>query len=382
MDLKLNQDQLILKNTVRSFILKEFHDDYVRQLCVENKYPPEFDCKIGELGLFGLCFPERYGGADMGPIEVAIVIEQLSRFSIDFGMSYGLNLLGGLIILNFGTETQKNQLLPEMIKGNLSFSLGYYEQFLINDLNKINGLISIFDGILKTNVITFYSEKRNQDKNIILLPLRDKEEKLVFVLLPQNLMGEGETQDILGRDLLGLKKFTIEEMGCNEGQLLTKGEEIFDYTVNWMKFINTISCIGNMKTVINETIKYAKEREQFGKPIGTFQSLKHLIVDTKTMVDASRLFGYWLAWLIMKNNGKLANLLKEINMANGFVTKSYVNATNCGMQVMGGFGYMSESKMERYSRDSGMTSYYVEDAFLQKMTVAQVLYEETGKSNC
>jgi len=372
MNLNLNEEQLMLKNTVRSFVSRELPEAVVSDLCLKKEYTPEFDRKIAELGLFGLCFPERYDGTDLGPIEVAIVIEQLSRYSIDFGMSYGLNLLGGLTILNFGTEIQKNRYLPELIKGDLSFSVGYYEPFLFNDKSKITGCLSTVNGKLTITGSVFYSERRDPDKNFILLPLLN-EEQLAFVLLPQNLLGKGEILDTLGRDLLGLTKFTVEEIDCNEGQLLSKGEEIFIFAVNWMKFINLMSCIGNMGTVIDETINYAKEREQFGKPIGTFQSLQHLIVDTKTEVDTSRLFGYWLAWRIKKNNGNLTKVLKEINMANTYVTQAFVDAVNTGIQVMGGYGYMLENHMERYIRDARMTTYFVENSFLQKMLIAEKL---------
>ncbi len=147
--MKLSEEQSILKETVRSLILKEFTKDYISQLCLNKEYPPEFDKRIAELGLFGISFPEKYNGSNLGPIEVAIVIEELSRYSIDLGISYGLNLLGGLAILNFGNEAQKNKYLPEIIKGDLSFSLGYYGPFLFNDLSKINGYLFVNEGKLK-----------------------------------------------------------------------------------------------------------------------------------------------------------------------------------------------------------------------------------------
>jgi len=372
MDLEFNQEQSILKDTVRSFILREFPKDTVSQLCNKREYPSEFDKNLVELGLFGICFPGKYNGSNLGAIEVAIVLEELSRYSIDFGISYGLNLLGGLTILNFGTEIQKDKYLSEMIKGNLSFSIGYYEPFLFNDLSKINGSMSMIKGKQKISEIVIYSEKRDAKKNIILFPLY-KEEKLTFVLLPQKILRGGDIRDILGRDLLGLMKHEIKDIECSEDQLLINGKEIFSFIVNWMKFINLMSCVGNMGTVIDETINYAKEREQFGRPIGSFQSLQHLIVDTKTEVDASRLSGYWLAWLIKKNNGNLATVIKEINMVNTYVTKAFVDAVNTGIQVMGGFGYTLETPMERYIRDARMTTYFVEDAFLQKMIVAERL---------
>ncbi len=378
MDLKLSEEQSILKETVRSFILKEFTKDYISQLCLNKEYPPEFDKRIAELGVFGISFPEKYNGSNLGPMEVAIVIEELSRYSIDLGISYGLNLLGGLTILNFGNEVQKNKYLPEIIKGDLSFSLGYYEPFLFNDLSKINGYLSINEGKLKITGNSIYSERRDPDKNLILFPL-NTEEKLTFLILPQTLLGKGEILNTLGRDLLGIVKYSIKEINCGKEHLLnyyTNGEKILNFLVNWMKFINFMSCIGNMETVITDTINYSKEREQFGRPIGTFQSLMHLIVDTKVKIDTSRLFGYWIAYLMAKaqNNSLSSNgILKEINMANSYITQAFVDAANTGLQVMGGFGYTLETNMERYTRDARLTTYFIEDNFLQKLLIAEKL---------
>lgn len=376
MDFKLNEHQSLIKESVRSFILKEFPEDRVKELCLKREYPIEFDKKIAELGLLGICFPEKYGGSNFGTTEVAITIEELSKFSIDLGISYGLNILGGLTILHFGTDIQKKNYLPEMINAKISFSLGYYEPFLFNfnDLSKRNLNVStLFNEDLVINGSAIYSENKDPDKNFILLPLKI-ENGLILKLLPQRLLGRGEVVHTLGRDLLGLVKFNIKDLKFSKDQIIISDNErkILSFLENMMKFINLMSCIGNMHTVISETISHAKTRVQFGVPIGTFQSLQHLISDAKVKVDASQLFGYWISWLI-ENNREIHSIEKEINMANCYITQSFIDAVNVGIQVMGGYGYIKEHNMERYIRDARMTTYFIEDTFLQKLLIAKKL---------
>lgn len=384
MDLKLNEHQSLIKDSVRSFILKEFPEDRINEFCLKREYPREFDKKIAELGFFGICFPEKYNGSGFGMTEVAIVMEELSRYSLDLGMSYGLNMLGGLTILNFGTEIQKNNYLPKLIKGEVSFSLGYYEPFFFNGQFRGNGYISVNTGELVITTGTIYTEKRELDKNFVLLPLK-LDEGIVLVFLPQALLGEGEVLDTLGKDLLGLVKYSIKDIkdiNCSKGQIVINDRErnILSFILNTAKFVNLICCIGNMRTVINETIEHARKRIQFGRPIGTFQSLQHLIVDAKMKADASELFGYWVASLI-ENHGRIVDMQKEINMANCYVTQSIIDVVNVGIQVMGGYGYIKENNMERYIRDSRVATYFLEDGFLQKRIIAERLGLFRDKEN-
>lgn len=370
MDLKLNNEQLILKDTIRSLVSKEFREERVTELYRKKEYPVEFDKKIAELGLFGICFPQAHNGSELGAIETAIVIEELSRFSVDFGLSFGLNVLGGLVILNFGTESQRSGFLPRLVKGDVSFSVGYNEPFLFSPANKKRVNVSIGGSTIKGKINEIYSERRDVDKNFVLIPLY-KGRKQALIVLPQKLMGDPVSVDTLGRNLLGLVRYNHTNISGLTDGFIIEHERLFQFITNWLKFINLMSCIGNMDNVINKTIQYSKEREQFGSPIGTFQSLQHLIVDAKTAVDASQLFGYWIAWLIDKYDFDLTKILKEVNMASTFVAQAFVRVVNTGMQVMGGYGYMVEGYMERYIRDARMAAYFPEEGFLQKISIAK-----------
>lgn len=377
MDFKQNEQQALIENAVRSFILKEFPEDHIKELSLEKKYPIELDRKMAELGFFGICFPEQYGGSGFGATSVAIVIEEVSRYALDLGLSYGLNVFGGLSILNFGTEVQKNTYLPKMINGEISFSAGYYEPFSFTDMTKIKGNILEQGGKVVMRESVIFSEKRSPNKNFILLPLVLKD-RAVVAIVPQVTLGEGEVLNTLGMNLLGMVKHIIKGIGLEKAQLIDGEGNVLGFMANLLKFINTMSCIGNMRHVVSQTIEYSKKRVQFGSPIGTFQSLQHLIVDAKIKADVSKLFGNWIAWLI-ENNNKIESIEKEVNMANCYVTQAFMEVVNTGMQVMGGYGYIIDNNMERYTRDARMTTYFVEDAFLQKKLIAKYVADEKNQ---
>ncbi len=373
MDLNLNEEQLMLKTTVQSIVQNEFSEEYVRQLCREKKYPKELDNKLSELGLFGVCFSEKYGGAGLGFLEVGIIIEELSRYSIDLGISFGLNILGGMMIHEFGAESDKETFLPLLATGKMTFSIGYYEPFVVMDEAQITANISVNGDSVELSGKEIFSEKRDSKENHILLPVYNKN-KLALLIIPEKELRYAGTVDTLGRDLLGLVKHEIGEEPIQlEKALVINDEDSLRYLEKWLKIINLVSCAGNMKTVIENTLRYSKERIQFERPIGTFQAIQHMIVDAKIKADASRMYAYWILWLIdkEKNAGNQFDLTKEINMANVYTTQSFVDAVNAGLQIMGGYGYIVESHMERYIRDARNTTYYVEQPFLQKRQISE-----------
>lgn len=372
MELKLEEEQQILKDAVKSLIQRDYSEPRVAQLGRQQDTLAEFHDQLVQLDISGICFPEQYGGVNLGPVEAAIVIEELSRYAVDLGMSFGLNVAVGSMILRYGGDHQKDRYLRGLISGEMTACIGYAEPFCLGDARTIRHHMLEKNGslIIKTDLL--YSERRELAKGLMLLPVK-KEEDLVLALIPLTRLCGGQPVDTLGRELLGQIAYPPQEIPCDAQQLFGRGETMLTDVANWMKFVNTLSCIGNMKTVLEKTLQYAKEREQFGKPIGTFQAIQHMIVDAKIGLDGALLYGHWLAWLLEENQRDTLKMTREINLANLFVTEAFVNAVNTGMQVMGGFGYMKESHMERYARDARMTTFAIEDGFSQRRLIASGL---------
>jgi len=127
--------------------------------------------------------------------------------------------------------------------------------------------------------------------------------------------------------------------------------------------------VGNAQTVVDDAVRYAKEREQFGQPIGKFQEIAHMLADMQTDVDAARLLAYRAASLIAK--GRPA--LREVSMAKLFGSEALVRPSNNGMQILGGFGYIMETDMQRYFRDARIVTVSAGSSQVQRNIIARTM---------
>lgn len=368
MDMEFSQEQLMLKDTVRSLIRKEFPEETVRQMCIDGEGLSALESKLVELGVSGICFPEQYGGEELGWMDVAVVIEVLSCFSIDMGMACGTNLAAGMMLLQYGSAPLVKRYLPKLISGKASACIGYAEPFMLGATPQADAKDGD-DATIEIHSDTIYCENRKVKTGLLFLPVDLNGETTLAVVPLKDLKG-GQAVNMVGRELLGQRVYPPQVVQCERHRIFEPQAQLMCALSNYLKFFNVMSMAGNMKTVVNTTTQYAKAREQFGQPIGKFQAIAHMIVDAKIGLDISTLYGYWLASQLENAKGDAGDLTREINMANTFVSQTYANITNTAIQVMGGYGYMNESHIERYARDARMTAFYVEDSYAQKIAVA------------
>lgn len=368
MNIELSQEQLMLKDTARLLVRKEFNDEMIRAMIQSGDDLSLFESKLTNIGISGICFPERYGGEDLNIIDVAVVIEALSRYSIDMGMTCGINLTAGIAILRYGSEFQRKNWLTKLISGKASACFGSSEPFAFNRMQPAT-VKDVGKDEVEIRLPTVFCENKPPKTALLFLPVTVKGES-TLAILPLKELEIGDSVATVGRKLLGQCRIPAQVIRSKQAQLLDPHPAMMQDVTNTLKFFNVMSIVGNMKTVVERTIEYAKAREQFGRPIGTFQSIAHLIVDAKIGLDSSILYGYWLAWLLAQQNGDSSAVSREANLANTFVSQSFIKAVNTAIQVMGGYGYMNESHMERYARDARMTTFYVQDSYAQKMAIA------------
>jgi hypothetical protein len=368
MDVEFSQEQLMLKDTARVLIRKEFPEETIREMCMAGAGLAEFEAKLAALGVSGICFPERYGGEELKMTDVAVVIEALSRFSIDMGMACGVNLAGGIALLRYGTEAQRRTWLTKLISGKASACFGSSEPFAFGGIPPAI-VKNASEATVEIHMKHIYCENKDVRTGLLFLPVK-MNGRTTLALIPLKALKSGQVVEMVGRKLLGLRMYPQQIIRCDKTQILNPQTALIPAVTNYLKFFNVMSIVGNMQTVVDKTIQYAKARKQFGQAIGTFQAIAHMIVDAKIGLDSSTLYGYWLAWQLEKQNSDASKLNSAVNMANMFVSQSFANAVNTAIQVMGGYGYMDESHIERYARDARMTTFYAEDSYAQKMMVA------------
>jgi alkylation response protein AidB-like acyl-CoA dehydrogenase len=377
MDFELNENQRILKQAIRQFVKNECPEDKVHEWDETGSFPYElYNLMASKLGIFGLPFPEEYGGSGMGALEFVLVGEELARFSFDIGAGYGVPIFNGLTLLKFGNEKQKAFYLPEVVTHTRRLSISITEPNSGSDAASLTASARQDGDVFILNGQKTFASGADLLGNIICMYLRtagpDSGHKGISLFLVPNDLAGLTLQRIptLGRRILPACEIFMDDVIVSKDNLvgsLDGGWSILLDGLNLERIFSTSCYIGNTQTVLDNTLEYAKNRKQFGRAIGSFQAIGHMLSDMASQLEACRLLTYRGAWLI--DQGKAAT--KEVSMAKVMASELYVWATNAGMQIMGGYGYCMDSSMQRYFRDARICTITAGTSQIQRTIIAR-----------
>ena len=378
MDFSFTEEQNMLRESVRKMLDRIATPAYVRAMDEEARYPYEVYDAIVEMGLIAMVFPEQYGGLGGNVIDFAIIAEELGRKSYDLMGAYGTSVFNGLNLLHNGSEAQKRHYLPRLMSGEIRMSISMTEPDAGSDAGAmrtfaqregdewvINGQKVFSTGAgAKNNIISLYAKTDNSvhyRKGISLF--------LVDNTLPGIRLRKLDT---LGRRSLGTYEVFFDNLRIPADCIVGEPNRGWDYMLSGLqleRLMTTAAYCGAAQDVVDQALAYAKERKQFGKPIGNFQAIAHMLADMQTEVEASRLLMLHAAWLLAQ--GKDA--LKVLSMAKLFGSEAYVRAANNGMQIMGGYGYIKEFDMQRHFRDARVTTITAGTSQMQRNLIAKLM---------
>lgn len=378
MDFSFTEEQNMLRESVRKMLDRIATPAYVRAMDEEARYPYEVYDAIVEMGLIAMVFPEQYGGLGGNVIDFAIIAEELGRKSYDLMGAYGTSVFNGLNLLHNGSEAQKRHYLPRLMSGEIRMSISMTEPDAGSDAGAmrtfaqregdewvINGQKVFSTGAgAKNNIISLYAKTDNSvhyRKGISLF--------LVDNTLPGIRLRKLDT---LGRRSLGTYEVFFDNVRIPADCIVGEPNRGWDYMLSGLqleRLMTTAAYCGAAQDVVDQALAYAKERKQFGKPIGNFQAIAHMLADMQTEVEASRLLMLHAAWLLAQ--GKDA--LKVLSMAKLFGSEAYVRAANNGMQIMGGYGYIKEFDMQRHFRDARVTTITAGTSQVQRNLIAKLM---------
>jgi len=378
MDFNFTEEQRLLRDSVRKLMQKHAPPEYVRQHDRERTYPEELFQAFVEAGLLALPFPEEYGGAGGTLLDMAIVAEEISRVSADLVMAYTGNIFCGLNLLRKGSEEQKRHWLPKLFAGEKKFSISMSEPDAGSDIGamrtiaKRDGNQWVIDGQkiwastagAKNNVINLYVKTD---------PAAHYRQGLSLFLVDNDTPGLTLRKlDMLGRRATGNYELTFDKVRVPPDRLVGGENKGWDVVMAGLQVERAASCAGNVgaaQAVIDLAVQYAKDRKQFGRPIGTNQAIAHMLADMQTEVEAARTLMWRAAWMV--SNGQDA--LREITMAKLFTSETYVKIASQGLQVLGGFGYSAEFDMERHFRDSRAATIAAWTSQIQRNLIANLM---------
>ncbi|MGI8654923.1 MAG: acyl-CoA dehydrogenase [Pyrinomonadaceae bacterium] len=377
MQFELSEDQQQVKMSVREFAVAEIAP-HVHEWDETQHFPVELVPKLAELGLMGVIFPEEYGGAGMGYIEYATIIEELSRVDGSVGISVAAhNSLCSNHIYMFATEDQKRKFLVPLAKGEHLGAWGLTEANAGSDASGtrttavrqnggwlVNGSKNfITHAIHGDTCVAVASTDRSKGNKGITAFIFEKGMKGFSPAKKENKLGlrASETASVVFEDCY----VPDENRLGNEGEGFIQAMQILDGG----RISIAALAVGIAQGAYESAISYAKQREQFGKPIAEFQAIQFKLADMATQIEAARLLMYRAAYL--KDQGK--KVTKESAMAKLFASEMSVRVCEEAIQIHGGYGYTKDYPPEKYWRDSKLCTIGEGTSEIQRMVIARQL---------
>ncbi|MBN9097798.1 MULTISPECIES: acyl-CoA dehydrogenase family protein [unclassified Pseudonocardia] len=374
MDFDFTPEQDALRAAVREMMDREAPEEYLQRLDREHLFPHELWRRWVEMDLLAMPFPARYGGLDGGVLEFVITAEEIGRKGYDLAGAYGMTVFLGLLLVRHGTDEQADEIVPGIVRGERRLSISITEP----DAGSDAGAMRTFaradgDDFLIEGQKVFSTGAGLPDNTILLFARtgRDDRKAISCFLVPNNTPGLKVVRlDTLGRHSMGTFELFLDDVRVPAANLVGELHGGWDILLAGLELERTMTCaayVGNAQTVVDQALAYARGREQFGRPIGDFQAIAHMLADMQTAVDAARLLTYRAATLVAQ--GRPAR--QEVAMAKLFGSETFVDVANKGMQVLGGYSYMMDFPMQRHFRDARITTVTAGTSQMQRNHIAR-----------
>jgi len=376
MDLGLNEYQQMLKNSAREFLERECPPTYVREMEEDERgYTPDMWRKLAELGWLGLAFPEQYGGMGSSFLDLCILLEEMGR-SLLPGPFFSTVVLGGLTILDAGTEEQKKQYLPRIASGDLLVTLALVEPSGRWDAGGIKETRAVRDGdewVLNGTKL-FVPNAHTADLLIVVARTRESDLPsygITLFLVPTS--APGVRQELLKTIASDRQsEVTLTGVRVPAGAVLGRVDEgwpIVERTLQRAAAGISVWMVGGAQQVLDMTVEYAKNRIQFGRPIGSFQAIQHHCANMAVDVEGARYVAYQAAWKV--SEGLDAGL--EVSIAKAWTSDAYRRVCALAHQCHGAIGFTKDHNLQLYTRRAKSAEVMWGDPDFHREKVAQLL---------
>ena len=376
MDLDLSPEHVLLRDTIREFMETEVAP-IVEEHERERRFPTDIVRRIGELGWLGIPIPEDEGGAGLDTLAYAIAIEEIGRVWGSLGLIVAAHTsLGCGPIHLAGTDEQKQQYLVPMASGKVLGAYGLTEPGAGSDAGgtrttaRLDGEAWVLDGAKRfitnaghagTYVIT--AKTGTTDKG---------EAEISAFIVPADTPGfsVGRLEDKLGLHASATGELRFEGARIPKGNLLgTQGDgfRTFLKILDGGRISIGALAVGLAQAALDATVPYAQTREQFGRPIGTFQGVAFMVAEMATEIEAARSLVWKAAWL--KDQDRDYGLVAAEGKL--FASEVSARATNAAIQVHGGYGYTTDYPVERFMRDAKLTEIGEGTSQVQRLVIAR-----------
>ncbi|KAB2333268.1 acyl-CoA dehydrogenase [Cytobacillus depressus] len=380
MDFKFSEDIEMLRKVVRDFVLEEV-EEVAMEIEERDEIPEKIVNMSKELGLFGLGIPEKYGGLELDMVGKCAIYEELGKTHNGFTTLIGAHTgIGSVGIVELGTDEQKEKYLPKMASGE------WIGAFALTEPSAGSNAANLKTTAVKKGDRYIINGSKHYITNAVCGHVFT-----VMAVTDPTKGAKGITSFIVEKDFPGFKLGAVEKKmglrGSHSAELFfdnmevpvenVLGEEGKGY-VNALKILANGRAglaarnLGSSEKLLQMSMDYAMQREQFGKPIFEQQAVQHMLADMAMEIEVLRSITYRVAWM----SDQKMRVVKEAAIAKLYGSEVYNRVADLAVQIHGGIGYMRDYPIERYFRDARITKIYEGTSQIQKNIIANELKRE------
>ncbi len=373
MDLALSEEQEMVRSMALDFLTDKFPKTVVKEIEEsELGYSPEIWKGMAGLGWMGLAFPEKYGGGDMSFLDLAVLLEEMGRACLP-GPYFSTVILGGLPILDIGSEEQKQEYLPGIANGELVFTLALTEASASYDAAAVAVKAAPDkDGYILNGTKLFVPDAHVADYILCVARTGDgakPEDGITIFIVDAKSPGITTTvlKTIANDKLCEVVFDQVEVPGENILGELDRGWSEVKKIIERAAVAKCCEMVGCIQQALDMTIDYAKERKQYDRPIGSFQVIQHYCADMATDVDGTRLSAYQAAWMISEG----IPCIQEVAIAKAWAGEACQRVMALAHQIHGAIGVTIDHDLQYYTRRAKAAEVTFGDASFYREIVAQ-----------
>ncbi len=348
MRLTLTEEQEMLKKTARDFLADKCPKKFVKQMEEsETGYSAELWQEMAELGWMGLVFPDKYGGGDMSFLDLAVLLEEMGRACLPDPF-FSTVVLGGLSILDFGSEEQKQEYLPGLIRGEKILTLALSEPGYHNyDASAVKVEATPDDGSYIIKGTKLFVPDAHIADHLLCVARTRPDGVTIFLADAKSPKIKCTVLNTIAGDKLC--EVVFNQMPVPKANILGQPGQAGSAVQKIIERAAVGKCcemVGNIQQVLEMTIDYAKERKQFDRPIGSFQAIQHYCADMATDVDGVRFSTYQAAWMLSEG----LPCSKEVAIAKAWAGEASQRVLSLAHQIHGAIGVTMEHDLHFYTR--------------------------------
>ena len=376
MDFGFSEEQEMLRKSARDFLAKESPMTYVRQMMEDDRGFTDAQWKkMAELGWMGLILPEQYGGAGLDFVDLVVVLEEMGRVVLP-GPFFSTVILGGVALLEGGSPAQKERYLPRLAAGDLRLTLAQLEPNARWDAEGIElEARKVTDGYRLSGTKLFVPDAHVVDLLVVAgrTPGSKGGEGVSLFLVDAKSPGITTTLLKTMDQTRKLCEVVLQDVSVPADRVLGepgKGWQLLERIVDRGKVGICAEMCGGAARVLEMSVEYAKVREQFGRPIGSFQAIQHKCANMLVEVESSKSATYYAAWAVA--NGVAESPLAAA-MAKAYCSDAYRHTAGEGILIHGGIGFTWEHDMHIYFKRAKSSEVTFGDATWNREIVAQLI---------